>query len=819
MPTLLKSRLPFLVLASVLVIAFLLLNLPSSGNTWSGGSLRYLGIYIIATSLFALVTYKVAKPYNHLILFLATILFLIFGAGVGEVFTATLFFASSYILGFTLLNILFKNGVPLSFFSSLITGFALHVLMLSIFSRWHINVKFLYLSIMCYPFILFFYKKNIIPSLNVQEKISLFLNTLCEISYFQLALFLSFFIYIASHSFFPTVMYDDNAMHLSWWTQLSFNKSYIPDVVSQIWAAEPFTVDLIHGVLSVVAGADSKSALNMYLLIFTSVSVFSLSKLFIDNINDRLLVVALFLSTPMICNLLLGLQTDLFLSFLASIGCVLLYELKAAFSPRQLVGVLLIIALCASTKVPGILLGLGFFASIVVMFFQVKYDLKTITFRDGIVISLFVCIMGAVALYPYINAYLVTGNPVFPLYNGIFKSAYFEPNNFIDNRFVKGANLKSFYGLFFDTSNYFESKNNAAGFQFFLLFPLSLLMLVAFRKKESIYLLIPLLVYLLPMYFTMQYLRYFFAVVPIISVLLAVLLSADVKQGGSNLLSRASFVFLIGLNFAFLSGVSYLFHTSPLAVYSAEGKQQFASEVAPEIQLNAQINTLNKNAKVLFDFNRPYGATLAGTPFYNSWYSPKNYASINKWESTKDVAQTFKDWNLDYVYWNMAQPYTKTTVQKNILREYLLDYGYPQMQVGSILAYKIGDIKSTYQNVFTRTEFNNLDGFEVTGTPVIQNKSVIVGSSNIITSTFDVASFSAFKYQVSITCENDTDEFIAQINWDLGNSYYKVVNCSGGEQFFAETGLIPKSASKAILYLSSRANSNIVVNSVSVGAR
>jgi hypothetical protein len=68
-----------------------------------------------------------------------------------------------------------------------------------------------------------------------------------------------------------------------------------------------------------------------------------------------------------------------------------------------------------------------------------------------------------VAASSYVYATVVTGNPVFPLFNGIFKSPYFPAINFNDVRWHAGVSLASFWDVTFATSRYMEAFAGAAG--------------------------------------------------------------------------------------------------------------------------------------------------------------------------------------------------------------------------------------------------------------------------------------------------------------------------------------------------------------------
>ena len=77
-----------------------------------------------------------------------------------------------------------------------------------------------------------------------------------------------------------------------------------------------------------------------------------------------------------------------------------------------------------------------------------------------------------VGMGPYLYAYILTGNPVFPFYNAIFKSPqYYSAANFSQPTFQQGLSLNILYSTVFEAEKYIEGTVGSAGFQFISLFP------------------------------------------------------------------------------------------------------------------------------------------------------------------------------------------------------------------------------------------------------------------------------------------------------------------------------------------------------------
>ncbi|MBC8167990.1 MAG: hypothetical protein H7Y20_19235, partial [Bryobacteraceae bacterium] len=85
----------------------------------------------------------------------------------------------------------------------------------------------------------------------------------------------------------------------------------------------------------------------------------------------------------------------------------------------------------------------------------------------------------AFGIHPYLNAWIRTGNPLFPFLNQIFHSPQFALEPLLDPRFREGVNWRSLYDATFHTSRFLESQDGALGLSYLVLLPMTL---IAFRR-------------------------------------------------------------------------------------------------------------------------------------------------------------------------------------------------------------------------------------------------------------------------------------------------------------------------------------------------
>jgi hypothetical protein len=697
-----KNTLSFLQPALLLLsITLIFVGLIFSGNSlsspWSGGTFRALGIWVVVTSIAFMVIRKLYFNYAFILSSISVMLFLLCGVGVVPSAASLLFIASLYTLGYSVSGWIFptlKNEIPWT--QALITGFFCYVGLIGTMIHFPINYPIIYIFLLALPLGL-----NILSTVKRQHLLATLKNTivrcnnsLSTISYWQFCCTLGLIGFIGSFAFIPTVMPDDNVYHLGMWSQLTFHHQFLFDIETQLWSAAPFTLDMIHGFLSVISGSDARGSLNIFMLIFLLLSVLQLSSIIFNNAKHTLLTLVLFSSTPMIANLVLGLQTEIILALMTTVGVCCIANNKLT-SIQQLVLTFLIFCILVSIKLPAGLIAIALCLCLLVGNWKKAKAINALS-RQALLKLVIIFIAGiCIALHAYVNAYLITGNPTFPLYNAIFQSPFYHPVNFKDETFTKGATLSAYLGFFFNSSKYFESYNFIAGFQYLLLPLLGALYFLFFQqKKHLLYLAVPIIIFGGVMFSLMQYWRYFFPILPLACVLASALLvpygSIVSKPHYRNL---AIFIFstYIFLNIHYLPAVSWLLTTNHFKCFSVKGKERYLEQYNIEAVLNQYMNKNHPGENVLFEVTRPIGATLWGKPYYYAWFSQTSLKAFDKMQSKEDLLNFLRERNIHFVYWSNAS--IDSLPAKFFIRDYIKDtinnYGTKELDIAEMSIYKL----------------------------------------------------------------------------------------------------------------------------------
>jgi len=691
---LLGTSQPLLLLLSTLfVIAGMLYSGNSLSSPWHDGNYKTLATWLIGGSFVFISIRKIKPEFSATLAASLVLILLLMGSGISAAVSCLLFLAAIFLLGRWTLIKLFHTTDNLSWMAAGVIGLTIYLVIIGTMIHFPVNYAYTYLFILVIPFYLTLAQKKSRDLIrgDINNTFVAINHALSSVSYWQLCGTLIFVGFIGSYAFLPSVTADDNSYHLAMWAQLQAHHQYLFDVTTQIWYAAPFTLDMLHGAISIMAMQDARGPINIFILSFLMLAVLKLSSLVTQNNNYKLLILVLFISTPMVINLILGLQTELLLALLTSSGVCIACNSKITYIEKCLL-LVLVCSILISIKLPAGIIAVSLFACFLWSEWQPLSIFKQLSFKQWLSVALLIVIGCAVALHAYINAYLITGNPTFPLYNAIFKSPFYAPTNFKDTTFTKGASLDAYLGFFFNSSKYFESLNFIAGFQYLILPVLGALYLLTFKRhKQLAYLLIPTVVFGGIMFSMMQYWRYMFPILPLASVLAGAMFMPFGNQIKSKVFGKLSdgiFICYLLLNIIYLPGVCWFLNSNPLESISEQQKLETAKKYNNEYVLNHYMNKMHPGENVLFDMTRPSGAMLLGKPFYPSWVSPKTLSAFDGMHNAEDLIKFLKENNIHYAYWSEL-PDSNSFYFRDFITDTISRYGQKEFSAGNINVYKI----------------------------------------------------------------------------------------------------------------------------------
>ena len=293
----------------------------------------------------------------------------------------------------------------------------------------------------------------------------------------------------------PTMQADDLAYHLALPSQLQHDASYLPDPAQQIWALAPWLGDVLQGIVQVVGGREGRTALDALWLVAALIGLWHIARRLRASVAHAWLVLALFGSQPLLAALLGGMQTELPAS--ALLLAFALTILLARETQLMLAGAVLAAGLVA------LKFGSAVAALVVLAWAVLRARGRIAWARVPIAAVVFFALAGS----SYVLAWRMSGNPLLPLFNDVFRSPLLPPLQLADPRWHAGFGIALPWSMTFETARYLEAWNGAFGFVLIALAGAWLLALVHARTRgvalaASALLLLPLL--------PMQYARYAF---------------------------------------------------------------------------------------------------------------------------------------------------------------------------------------------------------------------------------------------------------------------------------------------------------------------
>ena len=403
----------------------------------------------------------------------------------------------------------------------------------------------------------------------------------------------------------PTMQSDDVAYHLGLPAQLQATAHYAMDARLQVWALAPWNGDVLQGVAQVLAGREARGALNALWLLIASGAMHGLAAALGGDASRRWWAVALVASLPLTMHLATGMQTELVaMAWLPALAWLVLRDVSNDSGWRACIaGALLFGALCGLKPMHGLV-------ALPVLAWAAWRHRAHLPWRSLAAAPLLAATAGGAS---YAHAWLLTGNPVLPLFNGWFRSPFFPLRNFTDPRWNGGFDADVLWDITFDAGRYMEA--HAGGFGFVLIAMLGV-WLLALRDTRTRGLAVVassgLLLTLLPL----QYARY---LQPALVLLLPALVVAwpQVRHGA------IAFWSLCALNLAFATNANWMLRTGALKrdIANPTSDATLFLRYAPERLLAAR---LPEGDALVLVMPGNYGALAElGQRGRNvSWYSP-----------------------------------------------------------------------------------------------------------------------------------------------------------------------------------------------------
>lgn len=442
----------------------------------------------------------------------------------------------------------------------------------------------------------------------------------------------------------PEVAHDGLAMHLVIPTHLAVRGQWGFDAELYAWAVMPMIGNWLFSLGYMFAGEQGARLVNVLFILLLASMIHTLVLWAGGTIRSAAWVIILFLTTP--------------LTFTESSSAFV----EPAWASFVVAGVLLLLRV---GEVPG---GTGRLLPAAGILFGAALSAKAwslvmLPTAVGVVVAAYpslihprrfvrlaVALLGCVVIgsVPYMTAWWLTGNPVFPFYNQIFQSPFFPFTNFSDLRWSAPLSWKTIYNVTFSSGGYLEARNGAAGFQWLPFLLPSAITLGAGMNRRGLVLMGIGMGGVLAVFSLTSYLRYVFPA----EVILLAAIGAGLSALPSSMkpVSHLLLTCVTALNCLFLNAGPNFYDDFPLrSVFSQQARESYIESRVPQRKAVAVVNVVNVDHTPVAILGGYVTAGLASDAVLSSWYNQRFKAALDESLSAEDLGKQFRSRGIDFV--------------------------------------------------------------------------------------------------------------------------------------------------------------------------
>lgn len=427
----------------------------------------------------------------------------------------------------------------------------------------------------------------------------------------------------------PETGSDALSMHLTMSAAVEEHQRWSFDFRTYSWAVMPLSADGLFAVVYLLGGEIGARLLNFAFLVLIAGIIIRLSRRW-TSMETGSLAAALFASTPLVA-LVSG---SLFIEnvwaamILAAVATLLHYFDTKESDDLAAIGLLLGAALASKLIAAANVLPVAAFALLLAAR-RKHYSALAVA---GVLLL-------AIGLIPYVYAWAVTGNPVFPFVNAVFHSAYYpDAKSFTDVRYVAPLSLKMPYAVTFQTPAYMEGRNGAGGFQYFLLLLPAILLI---RRRDQWILLAAGAVPAFIVLAVLPNLRYLYGALPILSIVLGWCLASLPRIAAVSIP-----VLLVILNLWFVPAADP--YDLDFALFRKDEIPSYLERIAPTRLLIQYLReTAGSEAVALFGTDAVAG--IRGAAYADSWHNEQYWLRVREASSTEAIRAIFRELHIRHV--------------------------------------------------------------------------------------------------------------------------------------------------------------------------
>jgi hypothetical protein len=445
----------------------------------------------------------------------------------------------------------------------------------------------------------------------------------------------------------PEVGHDALAMHLFVPAHVAHHQAWYFDTGNYVWAVMPMFVDWLYTAAYLFAGETAARLVNAASIMLLATLVHRSALWAGANRVGAGWAVLLLLVTPLTFLESSSLFIEGMWSALALGGTLALLRLLTAPNTARTELMLASAMLAGAVAVKAVT-----FIVLPVLALLLLARLRRWFARELIPVTGFALLMFvAIGAVPYVRAYVLTGNPVFPFFNGYFQSPLYPPVNFSPPaHFELGFAWDTLYRITFDSSRYLDATIGSAGFQWLLLVVPGLLVLALARRHRALVLGVIVIGWMWLTFGQTAYLRYVLPSFALACAVVAVTLS--VAESSGRWAWRASIAAALGalaLNLLHLHAATWYGEIDLRVITDPRAREAYIDHAAPVRTAVELVNALNHARTPVAFFSSPLTAGLEAEALYANWYNTRFLAAVNAAADSEELARLLAREQVEYV--------------------------------------------------------------------------------------------------------------------------------------------------------------------------
>jgi hypothetical protein len=428
--------------------------------------------------------------------------------------------------------------------------------------------------------------------------------------------------------------------------------------------------------------------------------------------------------------------------------------------------------------------------------------------------SFLLLVLGAI---PYVDAWRMTGNPVFPFFNKIFQSPLFPVENFKDMRWQAGFTADMLYAMTFHSERYQEAQAGAPGFQWLVLLVPSFFLLIGCKSQRGLFLFLLGIVWVAFVFsFTATYFRYVFPATVLLIAAMAVAIERgfqEVALPGRVILS-AGLLVVLALNMLFLNAASWYGDFQIRPIFDSRAREAYLVQRLPERAAVELVNKLNTAENPVAVVAAPFIAGLKSDALLASWYNRNFLDALLRVRSDIEAFNLLVERSVDYVI--LDKNWLGPSGHYDAQRGYLEGVTTEVAAFGPISVRKIDPALRFRQELLKNSDFSSKEGWSFSPGVFFDSSthSVLVSESAPVTQSVAVKAGRQYRNVVVARCAARPAEGRLQINWHgPQGSFLKAdviaFDCSADWTEHEMIIVAPPSATMAVVYTSGHTSESL----------